>query len=104
MEGSVCSMAMYYYDSKNGSVVDADLMEKYGCNEMSPALKYAGTTAFEDILNDISRGVIPTGTGEPFPVVWGKDGDKNIANSNPSKPHFANQRGFVNPAPDLIKI
>ena len=103
MEGSVHSM-VYYYNAKETSSVNLDLMEKYGCKEMSPALEYAGTTAFEDVLNDIKRGVIPTGTGEPFPVIWGNDDKQNIIHDNPSKPNFTNSNGFINPAPDLIKL
>ena len=94
---------IYYCDSNDE--LDISKMEKYGCTEMSPALRYAGTHSFEDILNDINRGDIPTNSGEPFPVIWKNDNNMNLLNEESSVPNFAGSNtGFINPAPGLINI
>ena len=95
---------MYYY--QNTSNIDLEQMEKFGCTEMTPALTYAGTTSFESILTDIRNGVIPTGTGEPFPVVWKNDDNMNIDTmmDNPSTPNWTgSNNGFVNPLPKFLQ-
>lgn len=94
-------MATYFYE---GNAIDADLLEKYGCNEMSPALRYAGVTDMNSILNDIKRGVLPVNTGEPFPVVWGKD-NENVNYDPIDKPNFVGSNvGFVNPIEKFMKL
>lgn len=94
---------VYYY--QNNSNIDADLIERYGCTEMSPALKYVGTTSFEEILADIRNGVIPSGTGEPFPVVWKHDDDMNIdIMQDRSTPNWTgSNNGFINPLPQSLR-
>lgn len=96
-------MALYYYDNDS---VSSEQMEKFGCTEMSPALNYVAVDSMEDILNEIARGVIPTNTGEPFPVVWKNDNNYNINSgyTSPEKPNFAGNSGFINPASNLIKL
>lgn len=50
---------------------------------LTPAHDYLTVTDMEVILNDIDRGLIPTGTGQPFPVVWPSDfSDKDGADLN----------------------
>ena len=44
---------------------------------MTPAHTYSSTTDFEAILSDISRDLVPTGTKQPFPVVWESDFEEN---------------------------
>ena len=45
------------------------LTDDVGCHGATPAHDYCTVTDMETILNDISRDLIPTGTGVPFPVV-----------------------------------
>lgn len=40
---------------------------------MTPAHTYIAVSDFSAILDDISRDLIPTGTGKIFPVVWDSD-------------------------------
>lgn len=94
---------MYYYNESN---IDASVtLEKYGCNELSPALVYAASS-IEDILNEIRRGIIPVNTGEPFPVVWGKDAETDINSAGKeNKPNFIGSNSqFVNPLEDILKL
>lgn len=49
------------------------LTDDVGCHGATPAHDYCTVTDMETILNDISRDLIPTGTGVPFPVVWPSD-------------------------------
>lgn len=98
-------MQLYYDDNST----NAELMEKFKVNELSPALVYAGVSRFEDILNEIEHDKIPTNTGRPFSVVWGSDNDVDTPSdfiNSPSQPNFASSHpmGFVNPLEDLIKI
>lgn len=44
---------------------------------MTPAHTYSTMTDFDAILDDIGRDLIPTGTGQPFPVVWASDFEEN---------------------------
>ena len=39
----------------------------------TPAHDYCTVTNMSNILDDIARDLIPTGTGKPFPVVWDSD-------------------------------
>lgn len=49
---------------------------------LTPYHSYQTITRFEAILNDIHRGLIPTNTGEPFPVTFDDDfKDPNESNS-----------------------
>lgn len=95
-------MSLLFYDSN--SAIDCEKMEKYGCDEMSPALYYAGTTDFESILDAIKKDEIPTNTGEIFSVVWKKDSE-TIANP-PEVPNWSssNHKGFINPISNLVNI
>jgi hypothetical protein len=50
---------------------------------ITPAHDYMTVINFENILDDINRGLIPTGTGQIFPVVWPSDfTDKENADAN----------------------
>lgn len=44
---------------------------------MTPAHTYIAVHDFYAILDDISRDLIPTGTGKIFPVVWDSDFNKD---------------------------
>ena len=96
-------MAMDYY--QNHSNIDVEQMEKFGCTEMTPALRYAGTSSFEEILTDIRNGDIPTGTGEPFPVVWKNDNDMNLETMMEDRtPNWTgSNNGFINPLPQSLQ-
>ena len=43
----------------------------------SPAHDYHTVKDFENILDDIARDIIPTGTGQTFPVIWPSDFDQD---------------------------
>lgn len=99
----VCIQMVYFYNDESA---DMDLLDKYGTNEMSPALKYASVTVMEDILNDIARGVIPSGTGEVFSVIWKNDAELSLEEGQrANKPNFVGSNtNFINPIPDLVTI
>lgn len=66
--------------------------------QLTPAHTYATTSNFANILDDLAKGNIPCGTGQPFPVNW-----KTETNNN--NPPWINRTnypqtppgGFVNP-------
>ena len=39
-------------------------------HEMTPYHAYKGTSEFASILRDMEKGLLPVGTGQPFPVVF----------------------------------
>ena len=45
-------------------------------HEMTPMHAYKGTPDFSVILKDMERGLLPVGTGKPFPVVFQDDDDQ----------------------------
>ena len=49
---------------------------------MTPAHKYSYQTDFEEILNDIAKGVIPCGSGQVFPVEC-NDPNDHLMKRNP---------------------
>ena len=49
---------------------------------ISPAHDYLTVSEFECILGDIDRDIIPTGTGQTFPVVWPSDFDEDADDTN----------------------
>ena len=51
---------------------------------MTPYHSYTLVKKFETILGDISRGLIPTNTGEIFPVVFEEDfkSDKSLGDDS----------------------
>jgi hypothetical protein len=69
---------------------------------LTPAHTYAATSDFSNILHDIERGLIPTNTQQPFPVVWENEGKPDPYDDTP--PWISNTNypdvpsdGFVNP-------
>lgn len=53
-----------------------------GIGQLTPAHTHVATTNFSNILDDISMGHIPCGSGQPFPVEWTND-TETFDNMNP---------------------
>lgn len=64
--------------------------------EMSPAMAYSAENDLSHILDDIAKGDLPCGSGEPFPVNWDLT-QKGENTEHTSPPWRATENGFYNP-------
>lgn len=61
----------------------------------TPAHVYNGTSDFATILEDMKKGELPTGTGQPFPVNFDAEGDQMLSNNaaSPWAQKYTNNMG-----------
>lgn len=57
----------------------------------TPAHNYSATADFSVILDDMKRGELPVGTGQPFPVNF--DVDQNMSSLDSMSPFVAHRTG-----------
>lgn len=58
-------------------IIYTDSTSEFIGTSLTPAHTYAAMTDFSNILDDLARGNIPCGTGEPFPVNWDNKSNDN---------------------------
>lgn len=82
-------------------IIYTDSASIFGEEQITPAHTHLATNDMSAILDDIARGNIPTGTGQPFPVNWKTDQNSQ----NPQDPPWVDRTvyqyppsgGFFNP-------
>lgn len=62
-------------------IIYTDSNSEFIGTNLTPAHTHAATTDFANILDDLSKGNIPCGTGQPFPVNW-----ENDSKTDPNQP------------------
>lgn len=62
---------------------------------MTPYHSYKSTRNFSSILNDMIKGQLPTGTGQPFPVNFNEEEEF----TGPQSPWTQNTTSIVDPRP-----
>ncbi len=57
---------------------------QFHTRELTPAHVYVSTSDFAAILSDMERGLLPVGTGKPFPVEFDNEGRPSRMEGNMS--------------------
>lgn len=75
--------------------------ELYGSKNVTPAHVYAAVNDFSVILEELAKGNIPSGTGQPFDVNWNTEENENFNNGSPWLNQNSPSGGFINPMKNI---